>query len=104
MSWKQFQPIPSAIGLKRVGVKVVRCENATSFLDIRFNKGVLEIPSVFVESCTECIFRNLLAFEFHFRDDANFMASYVCLMSCLIKSKEDMEFLESPDYLQCIRH
>ncbi|KAK9147056.1 hypothetical protein Sjap_006959 [Stephania japonica] len=40
MSWKQFQTIPSAIELKCAGVKVVRCENAMSLLDIRFNKGV----------------------------------------------------------------
>ncbi|KAE8706284.1 putative Calcium-binding EF-hand family protein [Hibiscus syriacus] len=58
----RWQPIRSVTRLKEAGVKFKK-GTADSVLDIKFNDGCLEIPSLLIQETTEPIFRNLIAYE-----------------------------------------
>ncbi|XP_010263182.1 PREDICTED: UPF0481 protein At3g47200-like [Nelumbo nucifera] len=83
----------SVTQLIEAGVKFRKKENADSFLDISFTNGVLEIPNLHVHSYTECLFRNLIAFEQYFPKCTGRITSYAFLMDSLINSREDVQYL-----------
>lgn len=84
--------IPSASRLKEAGVKFQRA-GYRPMLDVRFRKGVIQLPHLLIHSTTESLFRNLIAFEqchWHFRP---IVTSYAKLMDDLIDTVEDVDIL-----------
>ncbi|KAI4369523.1 hypothetical protein MLD38_017953 [Melastoma candidum] len=71
------------------------CEGILSrnFLDAKFTKGVLRIPSLSINQCTGRLFRNLVALEQCGCVDSPCIASYVFLIHGLISSKRDEKLL-----------
>ncbi|KAI9194974.1 hypothetical protein LWI28_010522 [Acer negundo] len=101
-----------ATKLKKSGIKLMRARRRVeNLLDIKFNKGVLEIPKIHIRSFTETLFRNFIAFEqcLSCQDHNNnnetslahsqHISSYVVLMNSLIVSDKDVKFLENQDIL-----
>ncbi|XP_010263400.1 PREDICTED: UPF0481 protein At3g47200-like [Nelumbo nucifera] len=82
----------SVTELREAGVKFKKKENTDGFLNISFTDGVLEIQNLHVQSYTECLFRNLIAFEqcYHF---CTGRMSYAFLMDNLINTLEDVQYL-----------
>jgi hypothetical protein len=87
------QWIPCAKELKEAGIRFKMRKNATSFLDIKFARGVLEIPQLELDDFSESMFRNLIAFEQTYPDTAWDVSTYAFFMNCLVTSPEDMRIL-----------
>ncbi|KAK3188571.1 hypothetical protein Dsin_028132 [Dipteronia sinensis] len=104
----------TATELKESGIKLMRARRRVeNLLDIKFNKGVLEIPTIHIHSFTETLFRNFIAFEqcLSCQDCNNnnnnvtslahtqHISSYVVLMKSLMVSDKDVKFLHNQDIL-----
>uniref|UniRef100_R7VZ82 Uncharacterized protein n=1 Tax=Aegilops tauschii TaxID=37682 RepID=R7VZ82_AEGTA len=85
-------PVPQRAG--GGGVQFRKRENATSFLDVSFAQGVLEIPQLELNDSSESLFRNLIAFEQTYPDTPCDVSTYAVFMDCLITSAEDMRILD----------
>ncbi|MBC2899542.1 hypothetical protein CFC21_112373 [Triticum aestivum] len=88
------QWIPCAKELEEAGVRFRKRKNATSFMDVRFARGVLEIPQLELNDSSESLFRNLIAFEQTYPDTPRDVSTYAVFMDCLITSAEDMRILD----------
>ncbi|GKU99418.1 hypothetical protein SLEP1_g12273 [Rubroshorea leprosula] len=94
---KSWRYIRSATELREAGIdfKVVKTkENEKSCLfDIKFEKGILEMPKVTIEDDTESLYRNLIAWEQLANGSPAFLTQYVSVMDSLINSGKDVELL-----------
>uniref|UniRef100_A0A7N2KZI7 Uncharacterized protein n=1 Tax=Quercus lobata TaxID=97700 RepID=A0A7N2KZI7_QUELO len=87
-----LEPIPSATSLAEAGIKF-KPGKSKSILGIKFDKGVLEIPSLLIQETTETTIRNLISFEQCYTEcDARF-TSYAILIDSLINNAQDAELL-----------
>nr|GMD67950.1 UPF0481 protein At3g47200-like [Ipomoea batatas] len=78
------------------GVKLRRSEmpKQISQFNIEFKHGVLWIPTLTIEDRTECVLRNLMAYEQYSKDlPQYFVTNYVKFFSGLIDSPRDVEIL-----------
>nr|GMD30452.1 UPF0481 protein At3g47200-like [Ipomoea batatas]GMD60973.1 UPF0481 protein At3g47200-like [Ipomoea batatas] len=78
------------------GVKLRRSEmpKQISLFNIEFKHGVLCIPTLTIEDRTECVLRNLMAYEQYSKDlPQYFVTNYVKFFSGLIDSPRDVEIL-----------
>ncbi|XP_007035784.2 PREDICTED: UPF0481 protein At3g47200 [Theobroma cacao] len=83
-----------ATGLKAAGIKLKKV-TTEDLLDIKFVRGVLEIPPVEVHQYTERLFRNLIAFEQSRSDQSTpHISSYVLLMKSLLQDEKDAKLLK----------
>ncbi|GLU00192.1 hypothetical protein SLE2022_175750 [Rubroshorea leprosula] len=80
--------IPSATRLKEAGVKFQKAESR-NILDVKFNKGVLEIPPLLISPSTETIFSNLIIFE-QCSLCMPRVTSYAILLDCLVDTSDDV--------------
>lgn len=89
------QWIPCARELEEAGVKfrARKAADATSFLDVRFHGGVLEIPTLELCDYSEPLFCNLIAFEQTYPLVPCHVTTYAVFMDCLVASPEDMRLL-----------
>ncbi|KAM0871096.1 hypothetical protein ACQ4PT_039599 [Festuca glaucescens] len=88
------QWIPGAKELEEAGVRFRKRKNATSFLDVRFARGVLEIPQLELNDSSESLLRNLIAFEQTYPNTTRDISTYAVFMDCLVTSEEDMRILD----------
>ncbi|PON61343.1 hypothetical protein PanWU01x14_147200 [Parasponia andersonii] len=88
-----WKPMPSASRLKEAGVKFRKAKDSKSILDIKFSKGVLEIPPLLIEETTKPIFRNLMCLEQCCPGYEAAKTSYAILMDNLINTTTDMDIL-----------
>ncbi|KAF8389073.1 hypothetical protein HHK36_025758 [Tetracentron sinense] len=87
-----WEVMPSATELHQAGVKF-KVGRSRSLLDVKFSKGVLEIPVLVIDVVTETFFRNLIAWE-QCQDLTNpYMISYAVLMDLLINTPNDVSLL-----------
>ncbi|KAK3183776.1 hypothetical protein Dsin_031062 [Dipteronia sinensis] len=91
-SYTGWQPFPTARKIKDFGIKFKKVA-AKTILDIRFNNGCLEIPTLLVQETTETIFRNLISLEQCLPKCPPIITSYAKLMDNLIDKTEDVEIL-----------
>ena len=87
-----WTPLPSATSLVEAGVKIRRGESK-SFLDIRFDNGVLEIPQLVFEERTESFFRNIISFEQCYPNCEPRFTCYAMLIDNLINTVKDVDIL-----------
>ncbi|GKU96118.1 hypothetical protein SLEP1_g9387 [Rubroshorea leprosula] len=88
--------IRTAMELEEAGIdfKNVNKNMGKSMFDIKFEKGVLWIPTIRMEDNTDSILRNLIAHEQCHNDIyPRYVTDYVTFMDCLINSKKDVELL-----------
>ncbi|KAM4126183.1 hypothetical protein ACB094_01G368900 [Castanea mollissima] len=83
----------SASQLHDAGVKLRVNTSSKCLLEIKFERGVLEIPRLELYDDTEALFRNIMAFEvFHSREDIQF-TDYCIFMDFLVDTAEDIKVL-----------
>ncbi|KAM1275681.1 hypothetical protein ACFX13_026070 [Malus domestica] len=89
-----WDPIPSVTHLEEIGVKFQLASFETELLGITFNreKGVMEIPRMIIGANTECVLRNLIAYE-RCSMKPHYILSYAMLLNQLIKSTKDLDSL-----------
>ncbi|CAK9176816.1 unnamed protein product [Ilex paraguariensis] len=87
-----------ATELSEAGIKF---KNGTQgrLLDITTSKGVVVIPPFSIDETLDLLLRNLIAFEQCSFRTTHHISSYVFLMSGLIKSSNDIKFLQSKGIL-----
>ncbi|GKV41336.1 hypothetical protein SLEP1_g48882 [Rubroshorea leprosula] len=90
--WGYRTFIPSATRLKEVGVKFQKAESR-HILDVRFNKGVLEIPPLLITPLTETIFRNLINFGQCSILCIPWVTWYAILLDCLVNTSDDVDLM-----------
>ncbi|KAF7831666.1 UPF0481 protein [Senna tora] len=83
----------SARKLHEAGVKLKANINENCLLNLKFSKGVFEIPQVMVEDNTETMFRNMIAFEQCHYPYESYITDYALLLDCLIDTSEDVDVL-----------
>ncbi|XVF22803.1 hypothetical protein REPUB_Repub12eG0202300 [Reevesia pubescens] len=82
----------SATMLREAGVKFKAVKD--SWLNVKFEKGVLQIPCLYVKYETETIFRNLIAFEQCHSPENAYFCSYIQLLDFLVDTEEDVDLPE----------
>ncbi|KAM4132863.1 hypothetical protein ACJW30_01G284200 [Castanea mollissima] len=87
-----LETIPSATSLDEAGIKLIM-RKSRSILDIKFDKGVLEIPSLLINDTTETAFRNLISFEQCYPKCPARITSYAIFIDRLINRAKDAELL-----------
>jgi hypothetical protein len=88
------QWMPCATELEEAGVKFRVRQGASSFLDIRFDGGVLEMPMLQLYDYSEHLLRNLIAFEQTYPLTPDHFTAYTMFMDCLVASSEDVRLLQ----------
>jgi hypothetical protein len=86
--------MPCATELEEAGVKFRVRQGASSFLDIRFDGGVLEMPMLQLYDYSEHLLRNLIAFEQTYPLTPDHFTAYTMFMDCLVASSEDVRLLQ----------
>ncbi|KAL4295948.1 hypothetical protein GQ457_12G005110 [Hibiscus cannabinus] len=84
--------------LKAAGIKLKRA-STEDLLDVKFVKGVLEIPPVEVHQYTETLLRNLIAFEQSGSGTTKHISSYVLFMKTLLEDEKDVKLMQRKQIL-----
>ncbi|KAK9180290.1 hypothetical protein WN943_029498 [Citrus x changshan-huyou] len=89
----EWRFICCATEIQEAGVKFQKVEDGLLF-DIKFENGVMKIPTLAIGDTTEAVLRNLIAYE-QFSHDQNpkHILDYVKFLDCLINSSKDAELL-----------
>ncbi|KAL9239868.1 hypothetical protein vseg_014147 [Gypsophila vaccaria] len=89
-----FQFPSSASNLTAAGVKFV-ASTSTNMLDIKFSKGVLEIPPFQIWDVSESYFRSMILFEESHLPIKNnsYLVHYIVLLEKFIRTHEDVRIL-----------
>ena len=85
--------IPCASKLEEGGITFRKRHHASNFLDIKFHKGVIEIPHIEVGDKTNITFLNLIAFERCYCPCKKYISAYTMFMDFLINTGKDVEIL-----------
>ncbi|KAL5832041.1 hypothetical protein ACOSQ4_017395 [Xanthoceras sorbifolium] len=83
---------PSATELHHAGVKFVVRSSSKNLMEIKFDKGVLEIPRLRIVKASEPLLRNAMAFEQR-RSRHTYITDYVNMIELLVISPKDVELL-----------
>ncbi|XP_042509954.1 UPF0481 protein At3g47200-like [Macadamia integrifolia] len=84
--------LPCATELRRSGINFKASRNY-KLLEINFDKGEFEIPTLCVDDYTDCFFRNLIAYEQQSFEGRHHITSYALLMDHLINTADDVALL-----------
>ncbi|XP_011041405.1 PREDICTED: UPF0481 protein At3g47200-like [Populus euphratica] len=82
----------SAVMLRKAGVRF-RVAKEKCMLNIRFEKGVLEIPRVEIDYSSERFVRNIMALEQCYKPFEAYICNYIKFLDNLINSAEDVDLL-----------
>jgi hypothetical protein len=82
----------SAVMLRKAGVRF-RVAKEKCLLNIRFEKGVLEIPRLKVDYSFERFIRNIMALEQCYKPFEAYICNYIKFMDNLISGAEDVDLL-----------
>ncbi|KAL5996419.1 hypothetical protein ACLOJK_026497 [Asimina triloba] len=87
--------IPSITEIRRAGIKFKKKRAAESFLDVTFEKGVIQMPTLTIyDSTTNTIFRNMIAFEQCCPRSGTYFTSYATFMYCILETTKDATTLK----------
>ncbi|ESR64157.1 hypothetical protein CICLE_v10010787mg, partial [Citrus x clementina] len=78
--------------LRRSGIKI-KPRKAESFLDIKYEKQVLQIPSITTNDITSTVLINCVALEQCQERNIKYFSNYVSFMCCLISQPRDVALL-----------
>lgn len=96
-SLKLIQP---ANKLKIAGVKFKASHEADSFLDIKFQNGVLLIPQINMDDFYSSFFLNCVAFEQCYSHCSKHITTYVVFMGCLMHTSTDVGLLSEAKIIE----
>ncbi|KAJ1704664.1 hypothetical protein LUZ63_004443 [Rhynchospora breviuscula] len=86
--------VPCATDLYETAIKFTKKRSPEDLFDVTFERGVLQIPPLKIDSNQKTLFTNLIALEKHKADGRQIVTSYVALMDSLINTKEDVALLQ----------
>ncbi|XP_028798188.1 UPF0481 protein At3g47200-like [Neltuma alba] len=91
--------IPSARELQEAGI-TFKPSRIHSLKDVSFNGGILRIPSIILDDCTETTLLNLIAFERVHVGAGSEVSSFVFFMDNIIDKEIDVVILEQKGIVQ----
>lgn len=94
----QIQFIPCISKLRRAGIKV-RPGKADTFLAIKFEHGVIEMPTITISGFMKLLLRNCVAFEQLHKSSSKHVTVYATFLGCLVNTSEDVEYLRERDVI-----
>ncbi|KAK1264709.1 UPF0481 protein [Acorus gramineus] len=86
--------IPTVTQMKEAGVKFKVKNSTSSFLDVTFRDGVLEIPTLVLDDDTKSLLPNLIAYEQCYRYTKFHVTNYTFFMDCLVNTPADVSILQ----------
>ncbi|XP_059451415.1 UPF0481 protein At3g47200-like [Corylus avellana] len=89
---REWELLPSATSLAEAGIKFKKGTSKT-VLEVKFNDGILEIPSFEIHEITETVFRNLISYEQCLPNSDDRITSYAILLDSLINTAKDIDIL-----------
>ncbi|OMO58368.1 hypothetical protein CCACVL1_25463 [Corchorus capsularis] len=95
--------IQTAEKLHLVGIQFepIRENISDSFLDIKFDNGVLRIPTLTLDDFSSYLLQNCVAFEQCYHHHcSNHMTTYATFMGCLINTPRDAGFLREKNIIE----
>ncbi|KAG5227619.1 UPF0481 protein [Salix suchowensis] len=95
--------VPSVTELHQAGVRF-KLSPSKSLLDMKFEKGILEIPSLRVQDNTGIYFRNLQAFEQCESPEHHYIGNYISIINFLVISPRDVEILVENRIIENLIH
>ncbi|KAJ8437765.1 hypothetical protein Cgig2_024069 [Carnegiea gigantea] len=96
----KFESSPSVTQLSKAGVKFF-ARQSIDLLNIRFSKGIMEIPRLVVTDQTESLFRNIMVFEQCDYFSESYIIDYVTFLDGLINTPKDVEMLIQNEVIGC---
>ncbi|KAL9227944.1 hypothetical protein vseg_003575 [Gypsophila vaccaria] len=78
--------------LRRAGIQL-RPGEAQTFLAVKFNRGVLEMPSVTFDDFMSSLIANCVVFEQCHKNCSSYFTTYTTLVDCLVNTAKDVEYL-----------
>ncbi|XXG87388.1 hypothetical protein AAC387_Pa11g2086 [Persea americana] len=85
--------IGCASKLQERGIKFRKRDVSDSLLDIKFARGLIEIPRILVWDQTEIEFLNFIAFEQCYPHCPAYITAYFHFMDCLVNTAKDVDIL-----------
>ncbi|WMV23169.1 hypothetical protein MTR67_016554 [Solanum verrucosum] len=86
--------MPNATELSEAGVSFAKVNHTTSLFDIKWQDGLMRIPSLDVVDSMETLLRNLIAYEQQSSDvHPTYFSDYATFMNHLITSEKDVKLL-----------
>ncbi|XXG86945.1 hypothetical protein AAC387_Pa11g1752 [Persea americana] len=93
--------IPSATELQEAGVRF-QLKQASSFLEVRFEQGLMEMSRLWISDETNILFRNFMAFEQCFPYLGNHFTTYCVFIDFLVNTPRDVSILREPDIIRTV--
>jgi hypothetical protein len=90
--YRQFSPIPCVTKLCRAGIKVKRRMANTSFLDVKFENGVIRMPDIILDDSMCSTLVNCVAYE-QLCNISKHFSIYTTLLDCLVNTARDIDYL-----------
>ncbi|RWR90979.1 UPF0481-like protein [Cinnamomum micranthum f. kanehirae] len=91
--------IPTAIALQEAGIKFQR-RKASSFLEVTYKQGLMEMPRVTVSHYTNSLFRYFIALEHYDPKCGSHFTSYCIFMDSLINTRKDVKLLSQSGIIE----
>lgn len=91
--------IRSISRMKRYGFSL-KPRNEDTFLSIKFNKGVIEMPTISLDDFMASFLLNCVAYEQAHSGRSKHVTTYVILLDCLIKTSEDVEYMSDHNIVE----
>ncbi|PIA41580.1 hypothetical protein AQUCO_02200194v1 [Aquilegia coerulea] len=99
-SERKAKSIPTASELQDSGVKFKKAVKANSFMEIKFNKGIMKIPELYIYPNARSFFRNLIALEQCYPNMKTHFTAYAMFMEKFINTQRDVTLLKQQGILQ----
>ncbi|KAG6721548.1 hypothetical protein I3843_03G115500 [Carya illinoinensis] len=91
-SGRDLRIIPCVSKLLRSGIKV-NLVKESSFLSVRFKRGVIEMPGISIDDFMVSFLINCIVFEEERNNTTKHFMSYAHFLNCLVNSDKDVEYL-----------
>ncbi|KAI8563130.1 hypothetical protein RHMOL_Rhmol03G0088800 [Rhododendron molle] len=85
--------------LRRAGIDL-KPGDEDSFLVVKFRHGVIEMPSVSIDTFMSCFIINCIAFEQCQAKCTRHFTTYATLLDCLVNTGKDVEFLSDRNIVE----
>ncbi|CAM8881301.1 unnamed protein product [Rhodiola kirilowii] len=79
--------------LRKAGIQLTVLKASETFLDVKYRRGVIQMPRITIDDMMSYFLYNCVAFEQCQKDASNHFTTYTMFLDCLVNSAQDVEFL-----------
>jgi hypothetical protein len=97
----KIQFIPCISNLRRSGI-TVKPNKAESFLAVKFDCGVIKMPSITMNDFMRSLLLNCLVFEQCHESSSKVVSVYATFLDCLVNTTEDVQYLREHNVIESV--